>query len=144
MDIIFWLVLFVIFLVVEILTLGLTTIWFAGGALVAFLLALLKVGLPIQIIAFLVVSIVLLILTRPIALRYFNQNREKTNVDSLIGQKAVVLEQIHSLHGVGRVEINGMEWTAKTEDMDMVIEQGEVVVVQAIQGVKLIVKKEED
>ena len=144
MDIIFWLVMFVIFLVAEILTLGLTTIWFAGGAIVAFVLALLEVGLPIQIIAFLVVSIVLLILTRPIALRFFNQNREKTNVDSLIGQKAVVLEQIDSLHGVGRVEMNGMEWSAKTEDINMVIEQGEVVVVQAIQGVKLIVKKEED
>ena len=144
MDIIFWLIMFVIFLVAEILTLGLTTIWFAGGAMVAFLLAILDVGLPIQIIAFLVVSIVLLILTRPIALRFFNQKREKTNVDSLIGQKAVVLEKIDSLHGVGRVELNGMEWSAKTEDVGVVIEQGKIVVVQAIQGVKLIVKKEED
>jgi membrane protein implicated in regulation of membrane protease activity len=144
MDIIFWLIMFVIFLVAEILTLGLTTIWFAGGAMVAFLLAILDVGLPIQIIAFLVVSIVLLILTRPIALRFFNQKREKTNVDSLIGQKAVVFEKIDSLHGVGRVELNGMEWSAKTEDVGVVIEQGEIVVVQAIQGVKLIVKKEED
>ena len=144
MDIIFWLIMFVIFLVAEILTLGLTTIWFAGGAMVAFLLAILDVGLPIQIIAFLVVSIVLLILTRPIALRFFNQKREKTNVDSLIGQKAVVLEKIDSVHGVGRVELNGMEWSAKTEDVGVVIEQGEIVVVQAIQGVKLIVKKEED
>ncbi len=144
MDIIFWLVMFVIFLVAEILTLGLTTIWFAGGAVVSFILALFDVGLPIQIIAFLVVSIVLLILTRPIALRFFNQNREKTNVDSLIGQKAVVLENIDSLHGIGRVEINGMEWSAKTEDMGTVIAQGEIVIVQAIQGVKLIVKKEEE
>lgn len=144
MDIIFWLVMFVIFLVAEILTLGLTTIWFAGGAIVAFVLALLDVGLPIQIVVFLVVSIVLLIITRPIALRFFNQNREKTNVDSLIGQKAVVLERIDSLHGGGRVEMNGMEWSAKTEDINVVIEQGEVVVVQSIQGVKLIVKKEEE
>ena len=144
MDIIFWLVMFVIFLVAEILTLGLTTIWFAGGAVVSFILALCDVSLPIQIIAFLVVSIVLLILTRPIALRFFNQNREKTNVDSLIGQKAVVLENIDSLHGIGRVEMNGMEWSAKTEDMGTVIAQGEIVIVQAIQGVKLIVKKEEE
>lgn len=144
MDIIFWLVAFVILLVIEILTLGLTTIWFAGGAVVAFVLALLDVGLPIQIIAFLIVSIVLLILTRPIALRFFNQRREKTNVDSLIGQKAVVLEQIDPLRSVGRVEINGMEWSAKTEDMGIVIEPGEIVEVQAVQGVKLVVKKEED
>lgn len=144
MDIIFWLVAFVISLVIEILTLGLTTIWFAGGAVVAFLLALLDVGLPIQIVAFLIVSIVLLILTRPIALRFFNQRREKTNVDSLIGQKAVVLEQIDPLRSVGRVEINGMEWSARTEDMGIVIEPGEIVEVQAVQGVKLVVKKEED
>lgn len=144
MDIIFWLVLFVVLLVIEIFTMGLTTIWFAGGAVVAFVLALLDVGLPIQIIAFLVVSIILLILTRPIAIRFFNQKREKTNVDCLIGQKAVVIETIDSLHGIGRIEINGMEWSAKTEDMSLLIEQGEVVVVQAIQGVKLIVKKEED
>ena len=144
MDTIFWLIMFVVFLVIEILTLGLTTIWFAGGAVVSFILALLDVGLPIQIIAFLIVSIVLLILTRPIALRFFNQNREKTNAESLIGQKAVVLETIDSLHGVGRVEINGMEWSAKTEDMNAIIEQGNVVSVQGIQGVKLIVKKEEE
>ena len=144
MDTIFWLVLFVIFLVVEILTLGLTTIWFAGGSLVAFVLALLDVGLPIQIVAFLIVSIVLLILTRPIAVKFFNQKREKTNVDSLIGQKAIVLEAIDSLHGSGRVEINGMEWSAKTEEYGQILEQGEVVIVQAIQGVKLVVKREEN
>lgn len=144
MDTIFWLVLFVIFLVAEILTLGLTTIWFAGGSLVAFVLALLDVSLPIQIVAFLIVSIVLLILTRPIAVKFFNQKREKTNVDSLIGQKAIVLEAIDSLHGSGRVEINGMEWSAKTEEYGQILEQGEVVIVQAIQGVKLVVKREEN
>ena len=144
MDTIFWLVLFVIFLVAEILTLGLTTIWFAGGSLVAFVLALLDVSLPIQIVAFLIVSIVLLILTRPIAVKFFNQKREKTNVDSLIGQKAIVLEAIDSLHGRGRVEINGMEWSAKTEEYGQILEQGEVVIVQAIQGVKLVVKREEN
>ena len=143
MDIIFWLVMFVIFLVAEILTLGLTTIWFAGGAVVSFILALCDVSLPIQIIAFLVVSIVLLILTRPIALRFFNQNREKTNVDSIKKKKAVVLENIDSLHGIGRVEINGMEWSAKTDEADEIIEAGEVVIIEGIQGVKLIVKKEE-
>ncbi len=144
MDVIFWLVLFAIFLIAEILTLGLTTIWFAGGALVAFVLALLDVGVPIQILAFLIVSIVLLFLTRPIAVKFFNQKREKTNVDSLIGQKAIVIETIDVLHGVGRVEINGMEWSAKTEESGHIIEAGEIVIIQAIQGVKLIVKREEN
>lgn len=143
METIFWLILFVILLIIEILTMGLTTIWFAGGALVAFILAYVGFGLPVQIIVFLLVSIALLVLTRPIAMKFFNQERQKTNAESLIGQKAVVLEKIDTLHGTGRAEVNGMEWSAKTDDAEETIEAGEVVVIEGIQGVKLIVKKEE-
>ena len=143
METIFWLILFVILLIIEILTMGLTTIWFAGGALVAFILAYVGFGLPVQIIVFLLVSIALLVLTRPIAMKFFNQERQKTNAESLIGQKAVVLETIDTLHGTGRAEVNGMEWSAKTDDAEETIEAGEVVVIEGIQGVKLIVKKEE-
>ena len=143
METIFWLILFVVLLVIEIFTMGLTTVWFAGGALVAFVLAFAGLGLPVQIIVFLLVSILLLVLTRPIAIKFFNQERQKTNADSLIGQKAVVFETIDALHGTGRVEVNGMEWSAKAEDTAAVIEAGAVVSVEGIQGVKLIVKKEE-
>ena len=143
METIFWLILFVILLIIEILTMGLTTIWFAGGALVAFILAYVGFGLPVQIIVFLLVSIALLVLTRPIAMKFFNQERQKTYAESLIGQKAVVLEKIDTLHGTGRAEVNGMEWSAKTDDAEETIEAGEVVVIEGIQGVKLIVKKEE-
>ena len=143
METIFWLILFVVLLIIEIFTMGLTTVWFAGGALVAFVLAFVEVGLPVQIIVFLLVSILLLVLTRPIAIQFFNKERQKTNADRLIGQKAVVLETIDTLHSTGRVEINGMEWSAKAEDTTAVIEAGMVVSVEGIQGVKLIVKKEE-
>ena len=143
METIFWLILFVVLLIIEIFTMGLTTVWFAGGALVAFVLAFVEVGLPVQIIVFLLVSILLLVLTRPIAIQFFNKERQKTNADRLIGQKAVVLETIDTLHSTGRVEINGMEWSAKAEDTAAVIEAGTVVSVEGIQGVKLIVKKEE-
>ena len=143
METIFWLILFVILLVIDILTMGLTTVWFAGGALVAFILAFVGFGLPVQIIVFLLVSIGLLVLTRPIAMKFFNQERQKTNAESLIGQKAVVLETIDTLHGTGRAEVNGMEWSAKTDDTDEIFSPGEVVVIEGIQGVKLIVKKEE-
>mgnify|MGYP002514001635 FL=1 len=143
METIFWLILFVVLLVIEIFTMGLTTVWFAGGALVAFVLAFAGLGLPVQIIVFLLVSILLLVLTRPIAIKFFNQERQKTNADSLIGQKAVVFETIDALHGTGRVEVNGMEWSAKAEDLSAVIETGAVVTIEGIQGVKLIVKKEE-
>lgn len=142
METIFWLILFVVLLVIEILTMGLTTVWFAGGALVAFILAFVGFGLPVQIIVFLLVSIGLLILTRPIAMKFFNQERQKTNAESLIGQKAIVLERIDTLYGTGRAEVNGMEWSAKTDDSEDTIEAGEVVVIEGIQGVKLIVKKE--
>ena len=143
MEAIFWLVLFVVLLVIEIFTMGLTTVWFAGGSILAFVLAYVGFGLPVQIIVFLLSSIILLVLTRPLAVKFFNKERQKTNAESLIGQKAVVLEKIDTLHGTGRAEVNGMEWSAKTDEPGETIEVGEVVVIEGIQGVKLIVKKEE-
>jgi len=143
MGTIFWLVLFIIFLIAEIGTMGLTTIWFAGGALVACIMAYFEISVIAQIFVFLLVSIGLLILTRPIAMKYFNQKRQKTNADRLIGQKAVVFEQIDTLRGVGKVKVNGMEWSAKTVDPNGVIESGAIVVIENIQGVKLVVKHEE-
>lgn len=143
MGTIFWLILFVILLVIEIFTMGLTTVWFAGGALIAFILAFVGFDLPVQIIVFLLVSIALLVITRPIAMKYFNQERQRTNAESLIGQKAIVLEKIDTLRGVGCVEVNGLEWSAKTDELEDTIEAGEIVVIEGIQGVKLIVKKEE-
>ncbi len=142
MDTTLWLILFVVFLIIEIFTMGLTTVWFAGGALIAFVLAFAGAGLPIQIVSFLLVSIVSLILTRPLAIRFFNKEREKTNAESLIGQKAVVLEPIDTIRGVGLVEVNGQQWSAKTEEKD-IIEVQTIVVIEGIQGVKLIVKKAE-
>ena len=143
MGTLFWLMLFVIFLIIEIGTMGLTTIWFAGGALVAFILTYFGAGTTVQIVTFLVISIGLLLVTRPIAMRFFNQKRQTTNADSLIGKKAVVYERIDTLHGEGRVEINGMEWSARTVSPEGIVEKDTVVIVEDIQGVKLIVKVEE-
>lgn len=136
-----WLIIFAILLLIEIMTLGLTTIWFALGAVAAFLAAYIGFGVPVQVIVFLIVSIILLVLTRPIAMKFFNQERERTNAESLIGQKAIVIEEINTLHGVGRVEVSGMEWSAKSDESDT-IEAGAVVLIKGIQGVKLIVEKE--
>ena len=140
----FWLVLFVLLLVVEIMTMGLTTIWFAGGALIAFLINFLEVDAWIQVVVFLLASILLLVLTRPIAMKFFNQDRKKTNVDSIVGQKALVIEAFDAVRGIGRVEVNGMEWLAKVENPENLLAVGERVVIEEIQGVKLIVKKEEE
>ncbi len=135
-----WLILFIILLVLEIATMGLTTIWFAIGALAAFFADLLGAGIITQIVVFLAVSVLTLILTRPVALKYFNPKREKTNAQSLIGQKALVTERIDSLRGVGRAEAGGMEWSAKTKGEE-IIEPDTVVIIKGIEGVKLVVEK---
>jgi membrane protein implicated in regulation of membrane protease activity len=142
MATIFWLIAFVAFLIIEIITLGLTTVWFAIGSIAAFLAAYVGASIVVQIVVFLVVSIVFLVFTRPILMKFFNQKRERTNAESLIGQKALVLEKIDSMHATGRVIVNGMEWAAKTEEEE-IIEVDAVVLIKGIQGVKLIVEKEE-
>ena len=143
MQTIFWLILFVVLVLIEIATLGLTTIWFAGGSIIAFILALIGFNIPVQVVAFLVSSILLLVLTRPIAIKHFNQERKLTNAESLIGESAVVLETVDTLHNVGTVEVNGQEWSAKTDEPHEVIAKGAIVSIEGIQGVKLIVKLKE-
>lgn len=86
MDAILWLAAVVVLLVIEIATLGLTTIWFAGGALIAGIAAVAGAGRVVQFVLFLIVSLILLIFTRPIAMRYLNTNRTRTNAESLIWQ----------------------------------------------------------
>lgn len=142
-NLMLWLILFVILVVIEAVTVGLVTIWFAVGSLVAALLAWAGLGLPIQVIAFIVISVILFVITRPIAVRYFNKDREKTNAESLVGKNALVLEKIDNIRATGKVEVNGLEWTARTPDENLIIEPNEVVTVLGIEGVKLIVKREE-
>ena len=143
MEAIVWLAVAIVLLVVEIITLGLTTIWFAGGALVACVAAALQADFLVQMMLFLVVSVVMLFFTRPVAMRYMNKNRTKTNSESLVGKEAVVLQEINNLKAAGQVQVNGIEWTARADDMEDVIEKGAVVCIKKIEGVKLIVKRKE-
>lgn len=139
-----WLVLIAVFIIIEIATLGLTTIWFAGGALVAFLAGLCGANEAIQIVLFFVVSIALLFCVRPSACKKFNSKRIKTNVESFVGMEGKVLERIDNFNQKGNVLLDGKEWTARSID-DTIIEAGEKVYVVKISGVKLFVtnKKEE-
>lgn len=134
-----WLAIIVVMAIIEIITLGLTTIWFAGGALVAFIASLFGVSLPIQIVLFVIVSLVLLAFTRPFAVKFVNKNRTRTNAESLIGKSAIVLEDINNLKAEGAVSVNGQEWTARAVD-DTVITKDTVVEIVEIKGVKLMVK----
>lgn len=90
---VYWLIALVVFLVIEAATLGLATIWFAGGALVALIAAMCGAGIVIQIVLFLVVSLVLLFFTRPFAVRFLNKDTLKTNVDRVVGMEGVVTEE---------------------------------------------------
>ena len=144
METMYWLLIFIVLLVIEIGTMGLTTIWFAGGALAAFIMGIIGFGTGVQIAVFSIVSIVLLVSTRPIALKYFNKERQKTNAESLIGKQALVLEEVDTLHNKGVVEVNGQEWSARTEEPSGVIAKNTVVTIEGIQGVKLIIKEKEE
>ena len=139
---IFWLGAFGVLLLIEILTLGLTTIWFAVGALAAFLLALVQVPLMIQIVVFIVVSVVMLVFTRPIMTKYLNKKTTKTNAESLVGRKARVLIPINNLKSEGQVMVNGREWTARSTKDEVTFQKDEMVRIAGISGVKLIVEKE--
>jgi membrane protein implicated in regulation of membrane protease activity len=139
-----WLIVLIVFLAIEAMTLGLATIWFAGGALAAFITALLGADLYIQVILFLAVSILLLIFTRPVAVRYLNTKKTPTNSDRLIGMQAVVISEINNLQGKGEVEVAGNRWSARSETGDAVIVIGKTVEIVSIQGVKVIVRELEE
>ncbi len=139
-----WLIILVVLIIIELLTMGLTTIWFAGGALVATILSIFNVPVSIQVIVFLVVSAVLLYFTRPIAVKYFNKDRVRTNAESLVGRQAIVISEIDNLQGIGQVSIGGMEWSARTRDDNMKLPVGTVATVLAINGVKLIVEERKE
>ena len=139
-----WLIILVVLIIIELLTMGLTTIWFAGGALVATILSIFNVPVSIQVIVFLVVSAVLLYFTRPIAVKYFNKDRVRTNAESLVGRQAIVISEIDNLQGIGQVSIGGLEWSARTRDDNMKLPVGTVATVLAINGVKLIVEERKE
>lgn len=135
---IIWLILIVAFLAAEALTVGLVSIWFAGGALAALVLALFDVAPLVQLIAFFAVSICLLVFTRKIFVEKLNTGKENTNIDALIGEVGQVLSTINPME-VGQVKLKGQVWSALADDHLLTIEAGCYVTVKAIEGVKLIV-----
>jgi len=137
-----WLVLLIAFIMIEFATMGLTTIWFAGGSVAGFIASIVGAGFIVQVILFLIVSILLLVFTRPFAAKYINKNKIKTNVDSLAGRKAVVTQMIDNLQATGEASLDGKEWMARSVNEDDKIPEGTIVKVIRISGVKLIVQKE--
>ena len=139
-----WLGLLIILLVIEIITVGLTSIWAAGGALAALILNILGLSLVWQVVAFFGVTFVLLIFTRPFAVRFINTQREKTNYEGIIGKTIRIAERVDNIRQPGMAVVNGQEWTVRAEDEQEVLEPETLAKVVNISGVKLIVRKYEE
>lgn len=139
--ILLWIILLIVFVVVELVTVGLVSIWFAAGALVALIVASLNGGIVLQFLAFFIVALGLLAATRPWAKRFINNKMQKTNVDSLIGKEIRITERVSNLDQTGTAVVSGQEWTVRADDDKQIFEQGETARVVRISGVKIIVEK---
>lgn len=142
MEMIIWGILFVVFLLAEILTVAYVSIWFAIASLVSFILAMFKVPMEVQCIVFVAVSVVLFFATRPLVKKYVRGKTVSTNADTVIGMEGVVRIPIDNLKSQGRVYVNGLEWAAKSFS-GTPIERDAKVIVRRIEGVSLIVEREE-
>lgn len=137
----FWLIVAAAALVIEIISLGLSSIWFTGGGIVAAIIAFMDGPLWIQAVAFVVVSTVLLLLMRPLAKKRLRIGEEKTNIDSMIGRIEKILVTVDNNAGTGLLKIGDVEWRAVSED-GSVIPDGTLVKISKIEGTKLYVKRE--
>lgn len=140
MEAIIWLILIVVFVGIEIATVGLTSIWFAGGALVAFIAQFAGVSVFWQIMIFIGASAVCLTLIRPWALKYFKPRLVKTNYETVIGEKVRVTVAIDNIKGTGTAIYRGQEWTARSAQEGKSFAAGEIVTVKEIRGVTLYVE----
>ena len=136
-----WLILVIIFIIVEISTAALISIWFILGAVITMLLSLISDNIILQIAVFLIVSLISLILLRPFALK-FAKPRAKSNVEAIFGKKGIVYETIENTLNQGRIKIMGQDWAALSEN-NQVIDTGKKVIVVNVAGNKLIVKEVE-
>ncbi|MBP1557608.1 MAG: NfeD family protein [Oscillospiraceae bacterium] len=135
-----WLIVAVILGTIEAFTVDLVAIWFALGAVVAMIPAMLGVPFAVQLIIFLAVSCVTLAFTRPVAKNVLKVKKVSTNADAIIGMVGIVTVSINNISGEGRVLVNGLEWAARSDD-GVPVEKGENVLIKSIEGVKVIVER---
>lgn len=135
---IFWIILAIAFVIIEFGTVALVSVWFVGGSLAAMAVALAEGPLWLQVLLFILVSLILLLLLRPFLRKYVYANKSPTNVDAVIGREALVTEDIDNLAGTGAIKLDGVIWTARSVDNSR-IPAGTVVAIQSVQGVKAMV-----
>ena len=137
-PVVVWLLLAAVFLVVELVTVGMVSVWFLVGALAGALCAALKAALWIQVLVFILVSVLCFLLLYPRLKHLIIRRRQATNADMVIGQTCVVTRRIDNVAGTGAVSVGGKVWSARTRD-GSAVEEGALVRAVEIQGVKLIV-----
>ncbi len=136
-----WLILAIVLAIVELATLGLVTIWFAIGAVVACIASYFGADMVAQLVLFVVVSGVILLVVRPMAEKHVNKMVKKTNIDALTGRKLIVKDEIDNLRGTGKVDIDGSTWLASSDIDAVTIGKGEEVEVIKVVGARVIVKR---
>lgn len=141
MPFLFWLVAFLVFTAMEAASQALTAVWFAGGAVAAFFVAVCGGSFRLQLIIFTVISALLLACVRPFARKCVNQIAQKTNAGSLVGKLVRITEDVDNAKWTGKGMVEGMEWTVRAKDPGCVLPTGMLAKVVEIQGVKLIVTK---
>jgi membrane protein implicated in regulation of membrane protease activity len=136
----YWLLAMVVLIIIECISLGLTTIWFAGGTLVAAVASALGAPLVVQVVLCIAVSVLLLCFTRPWAMKYLNKGIVKTNAESMIGQTAVVTIPVDNIKSEGQIQFKGSYWTARSREDELKLEQGSRVIIREITGVTCVVE----
>ncbi len=136
---IFWTVAIIVFGVLEAVTAQLVSIWFVAGAIAALIASFFHASIPIQIIIFVCVTILALVITRPLVKKYIHPKMQRTNADKVIGQVGIVCQNIDNINATGQVKVDGKIWSARSIDNQIITENSEVII-EKIEGVKLIVK----
>lgn len=139
---IMWIVLTVVFAIIEAVTLQIVTVWFAVGSIGAIIANVVGASQLVQLIVFVALSILTLVIARPYLKKFTKTKIQPTNADICIGKQAIVTEEINNTLGTGQAKIRGVIWTARSTDENTIIKEGSTVIVTAIEGVKLIVKSE--
>lgn len=139
---IMWIVLTVVFAIIEALTLQVVTVWFAIGSLGAIIANVVDASELVQLVVFALLSVLTLVIARPYLKKFTQKEIQPTNTDVCIGKQALVTEEINNILGTGQAKIRGIVWTARSTEENTIIKEGSTVIVTAIEGVKLIVKPE--
>lgn len=137
-----WVAIIIFAVIIEAVTEQMISIWFVPGAVICTVMDFLNVGIVWQVLVFLLISLVGILFVRKQVLKFKPGKDTKTNIDAIIGEKCVVTEKIDNFAGCGQAKVKGQIWSARGLGEDDVFEKGEVLRIVAIEGVKIICKKD--